>query len=80
MIAEVDISPPPYKDPATMLRRIADDIDEGNYGQVDTIVVVTFGDAGLRTSGGGKDSGMASCAFALGAAHTKLLRIPSDES
>jgi hypothetical protein len=46
---------PEYRQPATMLRNIADEIDEGKYGEVGSIGVVVFGDT-MEIFGGGSDS------------------------
>ena len=75
----VDIAPPDYKIPVKMLRNLADEIEAGTYGEIDTLAVATFGSGGLEMFGGGKDSTMASCAFVFGAAQLRLLRIPSDQ-
>ncbi len=72
----VDISPPGYKDPVKMLRNIADDIEAGKYGDIDTIVVATAGSTGYETFGGGKDSDMMCCAFLFQACATRLHNIP----
>lgn len=73
---EVDIAPPDYKDPVQMLRNIADQIEQGDWPNVSTIVVTLMCDSGHETFGGGRDSGMEHCAFVLGAAHVQLLSIP----
>ena len=71
-----EIAPPGYKDPARMLRRIADEIDAGEHGDIDTIVVATFGSNGVNTFGGGRDSDMFHCTYLFGAAQTRMLNIP----
>lgn len=71
-----EIKPPEYKDPVQMLRNIADKIEAGEYGEVETIVVATFGDNGLDTFGGGKESGLYACAYLFGVAQTRLQNIP----
>lgn len=74
----VDIAPPPYKDPATMLRTIADEIDAGEHNPVSTIAVCTLNEDGTSsTFGGGKNSEFAHVAFAFGAAHARMLNGPS---
>ena len=73
----VDIEPPPYKTPVQMLRNLADDIEQGDYGEIGTIVIATFGDTGLEMFGGGRDSGREHCVFVLGAAQHRLLATPS---
>lgn len=71
-----EIKPPDYRDPVKMLRNIADSIEEGKYGNVETIVVATFGDNGVDTFGGGKDSGVYACTYLFGCAQARLLRLP----
>lgn len=71
-----EIKPPGYKDPVTLLRNIADMIERGEYGDVDTVVVATAGSEGYDTFGGGKDSDTYTCAFLFGAAHQRLLALP----
>ena len=51
-----EIKPPPYKEPVTMLRNLANDIEKGKYGEVTCIAIATFGDDGLQVFGGGIDS------------------------
>lgn len=71
-----EIKPPEYKDPVKMLRNIADNIEKGEYGEIETIVVATFGDAGLDTFGGGKDSGMYACSYLFASAAARFHIIP----
>lgn len=71
-----DITPPDYKDPVKMLRNLADNIEAGNYGDVTTIVVATWGDGGIETFGGGKDSDLFHATYLFGVAHTRMLNIP----
>jgi hypothetical protein len=73
------IAPPGYKDPVHMLRKIADDIEAGEHGDIDTIVVATFGTDGLDTYGGGRDSDMFHCAYVFGAAHNRLLNLSNGD-
>lgn len=70
------INPPDYKDPAKMLRNIADDIDAGKFGDVETIVVATNGKDGLEMFGGGRASDAQCCAFVFGAAQVRILNMP----
>ena len=72
-----EIAPPDYKDPVKMLRNIADNIENGKYGDVDTIAIATFGSARLEIFGGGKNSDMYHCAYVFGAAQVRLLNISS---
>jgi hypothetical protein len=57
MVVVGEIKPPAYRDPVQMLRNLADDIEAGKYGDVETIVIATAGSAGYDTFGGGRDSG-----------------------
>jgi hypothetical protein len=70
------IAPPDYKDPVKMLRAIADDIEEGQFTDVSTIVVALWGDEGVKTFGGGKDSDMFHCSYLFGVAQARLQNIP----
>jgi hypothetical protein len=74
-----EITPPDYKDPVKMLRNIADNIEKGDHGDINTLVVALWGDEEIRTFGGGKDSDMFHCTYLFGAAHTRLLNIPWGE-
>lgn len=67
-----EIKPPPYKEPATMLRNLADDIESGKYGAVNTVAIATFGDDGLQVFGGGGDSEASTVAMLFQAASMKL--------
>jgi hypothetical protein len=75
-----EISPPPYKDPVQMLRNLANDIEAGKFGEIDTLVIATFGTDGLDMFGGGRDSDMFHCAYLFGAAQARLLNIASEGS
>lgn len=67
-----EIKPPEYKDPVKMLRNLADDIENGDYGTVHTIAIATFGDAGLEVFGGGDDSVGPTVAMVFQAASMKM--------
>ena len=71
-----EIGPPPYKDPVKMLRNIAKQIEKGEYEGVTTIVVALWGDDGVATFGGGKDSDMFHCSYLFGVAQARLQNIP----
>lgn len=76
----VDIKPPEYKDPVTLLRNIADEIEKGQHGKVNTIAIAMFVEEAeyeepLAMFGGGRDSDMYHVVAAYGAAQLKLLRI-----
>lgn len=71
-----EISPPAYKDPVQMLRNLADNIEAGDYGDVETIVIALAGDQGFDTFGGGRLSGMHECAFLFASAAARLHQIP----
>ena len=67
-----EIKPPEYKDPVQMLRNLADNIENGKYGEVNTIAIATFGDAGLEVFGGGADSVGPTVAMVFQAASMKM--------
>jgi len=67
-----EIKPPEYKDPVKMLRNLADDIENGDYGTVHTIAIATFGDDGLQVFGGGDDSVGPTVAMVFQAASMKM--------
>ncbi len=71
-----EIAPPDYKDPVKMLRNLADNIEKGDYGTVETLAIALGGTAGYEMFGGGRDSDMAHCAFLFAAAHARLTNIP----
>lgn len=71
-----EIAPPDYKDPVKMLRNIADNIENGDYGAINTVVVATFGDAGLETFGGGKESDLYACTYVFGSAAARFHMMP----
>ena len=73
-----EIAPPPYKDPATMLRNIADEIDAGNYGSVETLVVILGGDYNAFF-GGGSRSEIEHCVFLCNAAVNQFGRVLWDD-
>lgn len=68
-----EIVPPVYKDPAQMLRNLADEIDRGDFPRVETICVALMCESGVEIFGGGKDSGMQHCAFVMAVAHQRLI-------
>lgn len=67
-----EIKPPDYKDPVKMLRNLANAIENGNWGNVHTIAIATFGDAGLEVFGGGDDSVGPTVAMVFQAASMKM--------
>ena len=71
-----EIAPPDYKDPVKMLRNIADQIEKGEHSGLTTIVVALWGDDGVITFGGGKDSDMFHCSYLFGVAQARLQNIP----
>lgn len=71
-----EIKPPDFKDPATMLRNIADDIEAGVYGEVYTIAVALAGEEGYETFGGGRQSSVEHCAFLFASAAARMHVIP----
>ena len=71
-----EIKPPSYKDPVKMLRNIADKIESGEYGDVETLVVALATDQGYETFGGGRNSGVEHCAYLFATAHQRLVFLP----
>lgn len=67
-----EIKPPDYRDPVKMLRNLANNIENGDYGTVHTIAIATFGDAGLEVFGGGDDSVGPTVAMVFQAASMKM--------
>lgn len=60
-----------FRDPVAVLRRIADAIEDGDYGAVATVGVVVLGDR-MEVFGGGMDAEDASIALLL---HSGFLRM-----
>ena len=71
-----EIKPPDYRDPATLLRNIADDIEAGVYEEVDTIVVGLIAKEGHEMFGGGRKSSAEHCAFVFASAAARLHATP----
>ncbi len=71
-----EIKPPDYKDPVTMLRNIANDIEAGVYGEVSTVAVAMAAEEGYETFGGGLHPSMEHCAFLFASAAARLHAIP----
>jgi hypothetical protein len=71
-----EIAPPDYRDPVLLLRNLADDIEAGAYGDVETIVVALAADVTYAMFGGGRRSSMADCGFLYAAAAQRLAAIP----
>jgi hypothetical protein len=69
------IKPAEFKDPVKLLRNIADDIEAGNYGEVETIVVGLRGET-YETFGGGKLASLQDCGFLFGVCATRLFKLP----
>ncbi len=67
-----EIKPPDYRDPVKMLRNLANNIEKGEYGEVHTVAIATFGDAGLELFGGGDDSDGPTVAMVFQAASIKM--------
>lgn len=67
-----EIEMPDYKDPVKMLRNLADDIEAGEHGEVTSVAVATFGDAGLEVYGGGIDSDPPTAGMMFQAAAMKM--------
>jgi len=69
----VDIGTPFCKDPVAELRRLADEIEAGDWGAVDTCAVVIMGDT-LEVFGSGTDSAGPSVAVLLQAGILRIAR------
>lgn len=67
-----EISPPDYRDAVKMLRNLADDIEAGEFGAVNSLVLVRFGDNGLQVHVGGRDSDFGTAMLLLTAGVNKL--------
>lgn len=76
----VDIRPAAYRDPVAFLRTIADEIENGQHGDVSTLAVALLTEGAedglpLAVFGGGRDSDIHHVVAAFGAAQLKLLNI-----
>lgn len=60
-----------YRDPVAALRRIADEIERGEYGEVGCVGVVVLGDT-MEVFGAGEDSEGPSVALLLHAGFMRL--------
>lgn len=63
----VDFPTPDYRQPVKMLRNLADQIEAGNFGEVTSMGVVTFGDS-MEVFGAGIDSSACTVALLFNAA------------
>ena len=72
-----EIKPPEYKDPVQMLRNLANNIESGDYGNIQGIAVVTANDEGaLDMFAGGPKSDHHATAFLFSAAQNAMLKLP----
>lgn len=69
----VDFPVPDYKDPATMLRNIAAQIEAGDFGAVGCVAVALLGDT-FEVFGGGQDSAGPSVGMMFHAGLARLSR------
>lgn len=67
-----EIKPTRIIDPVQLLRSLADEIEAGDYGDVTTVSIATFGDTGLEVTGGGVDSSPPTIAMVFHAAANKM--------
>lgn len=67
----VEFVPPEIRDPIQMLRTIADEMEDGQYGHVGTLGVVFFSDQ-MEVFAAGEDSNDASIAMLF---HAAILRL-----
>lgn len=72
-IKVVDLPVTDLRDPAKVLRRIADEIDAGDYGIVTSLGVVSYGDT-LEVFGAGQDSQGTTIALLFNAAALRFAR------
>lgn len=70
-----EIKPPDFKDPAKMLRNIADDIEAGVYGEVLTVALALAAEEGHETFSGGRQSSREHTAFLFASAAARLHNI-----
>jgi len=80
----VDIKPPKFKDPVWLLRNLADAIESGEHGNIDTIAIsmlreVSSDENPLLLFGGGRNNTIIHAAYAFGAAHQQLLKPNANE-
>ena len=76
----VDIQPAPYRDPVIFLRNLAEEIEKGQHGDVNTIAVALLTEGAedgspLATFGGGRNSDIYRVAATFGAAQLRLLNL-----
>ena len=76
----VDIRPAGYRDPVAFLRTIADEIENGQHGDVGTLAVALLTEGAEDGSpfaafGGGRNSDIYRVASAFGAAQLRLLNL-----
>ncbi|MEY5060429.1 MAG: hypothetical protein RIS45_350 [Planctomycetota bacterium] len=70
------IEPSARVDPVKMLRRIADDVEDGGFGDVTTIAIAIATDSGIYTYGGGRDSSIPHAGYLFAVAANRLANIP----
>lgn len=76
----VDIKPPVWKDPVTMLRGTIEEIEAGQYGDINTIAIAIISEGAkdgepVSVCAGGRNSDLAHAVLALTAAQARLLGI-----
>ena len=77
-LRSVDIKPAEYRDPATMLRNLAGEIENGQHGDVSTLAVALLTDSTedgspIAAFSGGRNNGVYHVSAAFGAAQLMLL-------
>lgn len=75
----VDIKPPLWKDPVTMLRGLIESIEAGEFGDVRTIAIAircdaTQSSAPLNVFSGGRETDLSQVHFAFSAAQALLFQ------
>jgi hypothetical protein len=76
----VDIKPPLWKDPVTMLRGLIEEIEAGTYGDINTVAIAILSEGAedgepVSVFSGGRNSDLAYSVLALASAQARLLGI-----
>lgn len=84
-LRQVDIKPADYKDPVTFLRNLAEDIEAGQFGNINTIAIAILSEGAedgepVSVFAGGRNSDLAYSVLALASAQARLLGIATGAS
>lgn len=74
----VTLYPHNFREVAKTLRHIADDVDAGNHGDVQTLAMVMLGDRGVQTFGIGPASSSGDVVIAFQAGSAFVVRGETD--